>query len=175
MKYKFISNLADAKDVEKLYIDSFPPHERVAFSGFFSGVFDGFSLVAQYDKGVLVGMLHFICTPDFIHLNYFAILPIRRGAGYGTKCLNWIKRHYKNYPIVVDVEVISDTYPNNDIRIKRQNFYRKNGFKNNTCVFEWEGEEMTYMSYKKIDETKFLKHITHIFPTITNIKNTYNN
>lgn len=170
MKYKNITNLNEAGDVRKLYHQSFPECERIDFSEFFSGAFDGFSLVGQYENQKLVGMMHFIQTPAFVHLNYFAITPDMRSNGYGSKCLNWLKRKFPKQAIVVDVEEIDENSPNSVDRKRRQKFYMKNGLKRSGCVFDWQGTVMTYMSTKPLNESAFLKHITHLFPTITNIR-----
>lgn len=170
MLYKKIVSSEELEEVEKLYIDSFDAVERVDFQDLFRGVFKNFQLVGQYDAGKLVGMMHYIVTPDYVHLNYFAISRLMRGKGYGTKCLNWLKNEYPNMPIVVDVEELDEMSANNDYRKLRQRFYASNGFEKSGCTFWWEGVFMTYLHFKNINEEKFLKHITHVFPTIKDIK-----
>jgi len=169
MRYIECLDLKDADDFRKLYFESFPVCEQVDFDGFFSGVFEGFKLVGQYDGEKLVGMMHFAIKPDFIHLNYFAITPERRGRGYGSKCLSWLKKKY-GMPIVVDVEELDPTSKNQDYRIKRHHFYMKNGMMHGKFTFDWQGVFFTYLHYKDVDPESFRKHITYIFPTITNIR-----
>lgn len=169
MKYIECSDLATANDFKKVYFESFPKNERVDFNGLFSGVFKNFKLVGQYKDKKLVGMMHFLVKTDFIHLNYFAIMPDYRGQGYGSKCLSWLKRKYK-LPIVVDVEELDPKSKNYEYRIKRHRFYMKNGMKHGKYTFIWQGEFFTYLHYKDINPESFMKHITYIFPTITNIQ-----
>lgn len=78
MLYKKIVSSEELEEVEKLYIDSFDAVERVDFQDLFRGVFKNFQLVGQYDAGKLVGMMHYIVTPDYVHLNYFAISRFMR-------------------------------------------------------------------------------------------------
>lgn len=170
MKYKYTTNLNNADDIHKLYLESFPKNEQIDFFDFFSGEFKDFSLVGQYENGKLVGMMHFVLTPNFVHLNYFAVSPNMRSKGYGSKCLSWLKRKYRSLPIVVDIEEVDKSSDNNPYRIKRQHFYEKNGFKQSNLIFDWQGTVMTYMSTKPLNEKAFLKHITRLFPTITNIR-----
>lgn len=170
MKYKYITDLKKADDIRELYQKSFPECEQIDFYNFFSGEFENFLLVGQYDNNKIVGMMHFIQTPNFVHLNYLAVEPNMRKKGYGSKCLNWLKRKYPNSPIVVDVEEIEENCDNNLAREQRQKFYMKNKFKKGYCIFHWQSIFMTYMSNKPLDEGKFLKHITRLFPTITNIQ-----
>ena len=169
MRYIECFDLKNADDFKKLYFESFPENERVDFNDLFSGVFKNFKLIGQYDNGKLVGMMHFIIKPDFIHLNYFAIRPERRGQGCGSKCLSWLKRKY-NMPIVVDVEELDPKSKNYEYRIKRHHFYMKNGMTHGKYTFTWQGEFFTYLNTKTINSESFMKHITYIFPTITNIQ-----
>lgn len=169
MRYIECKDLSKADDFRKLYNVSFPSEEKVDFDGFFSGVFENFILVGQYDNGELVGMMHFIVKKDFIHLNYFAITPNKRGEGYGSKFLSWLKRRYR-LPIVVDVEELDPTSKNYQCRIKRHHFYNKNGFTHGEFTFMWQGVFFTYLHYKDISPNLFKKHITYIFPTISDIQ-----
>ncbi len=169
MRYIECFDLNNAHEFKKLYYESFPECERVEFEGLFSGVFVGSKLIGQYDNGKLVGMMHIIMKPEFIHLNYFAVKPECRGRGYGSKCLTWLKRKY-GMPIVVDVEELDPTSDNNEVRIKRQHFYMKNGMVHGKFTFDWQGVFFTYLHYKDVEPEPFRKHITYIFPTITNIQ-----
>lgn len=169
MRYIECNDLKKSNDFRKLYDASFPDEEKVDFDGFFSGVFKGFKLVGQYDNGELVGMMHYIVKKDFIHLNYFAITTLKRGKGYGSKFLSWLKRKYK-LPIVVDVEELDPLSENYECRIKRHRFYNKNGFVHGEFTFMWQGVFFVYLHYKHISANSFKKHITYIFPTISDIQ-----
>ena len=171
MKFIEITDLKSANDLRQLYIESFIPAERIEFDQLFSGVFKDFRMVCLYnDFGSLVGMMHYIVKENFIHLNYFAISPKFRGQGFGSMCLSWLKETYDNKPIVVDIEEEDEHADNNDYVRLRKKFYGKNGLTLGEYTFYWNGVFMTYMHTGTINSDEFMKHITHIFPTIINIQ-----
>ena len=169
MTYKQITRLSEAKEMEELYNQSFIKDERIEFNRLLTAPFDGFILIGQYYEGKLVGMMHYICKPEFVQLNYFAITPNTRGHGYGSKCLNWLKQQYPNKSIVVEVEDLDDECDNNEYRKKRQAFYNKNGLEKGLFNFWWEGVYMTCMHYLPIDRQAYLRHISKIYTTAYNI------
>lgn len=158
------------KELELLYIDSFPIEERIDFSQMFSGVFENFKLYALYDKGILIGMAHYNETKNFVHLNYFAISKKYQNLGYGSYVISWLKKKYDNKAIVVDIEELSDLASNNENRIKRKRFYKKNNFSEGNYTFMWEGVYMTYMYTESINPDEFMEYIQIIFPTINTVK-----
>lgn len=170
MEYIEYKDLLNADEFEKLYNESFVENERVDFDNLFSGVFEGFRLVGRYESGKLVGMMHYVVTENFVHLNYFAVRNDCRGKGCGSACLDWLKKTYPNKPIAVDVEEIDPTSENNDYIIKRQKFYMKNGFVHGDYVFDWRGVFFTFLHFGLLNTQDFLKHITHIFPDIKDLR-----
>ena len=170
MEYIECKNLLNADEFEKIYNESFVENERVDFGNLFSGVFEGFRLVGQYESGKLVGMMHYVVMENFIHLNYFAVRNDCRGKGCGSACLDWLKKTYPNKPIVVDVEEIDPTSEDNDYIIKRQKFYMKNGFVHGDYVFDWRGVFFTFLHFGLLNTQDFLKHIIHIFPDIKDLR-----
>lgn len=170
VEYAACTNLLQADDFRSLFEDSFIETERVDFDKLFSGVFEGFELVGQYDDGKLVGMMHFVEKTSFVHLNYFAIKRDFRGRGYGSACLTWLKKNYPGKSVVVDVEEIDSTSEDNEYRIRRQKFYEKNGFVHGDHVFDWRGIFFTFLHCGELQSEEFLKHITYIFPDIKDVR-----
>ena len=158
------------KELESLYIDSFPKEERIDFNDMFSGVFKPFKLYALYDNNALVGMAHFNETDNFVHLNYLAVSKNYQSKGYGAYIISWLKEKFNNKAIVVDIEELTEYADNNFYRIKRKKFYKRNGFNEGQYTFIWEGVYMTYMHTCKIDANEFMKYIQIIFPTIIDVK-----
>ena len=170
MRYIEFKDLSSADDFKKIYVSSFVEEERVEFEKLFSGVFKDFEREGQYDGGKVVGLMHFVVKEQFVHLNFFAITNKSRGQGYGSKFLSWLKSKYPDKAIVVDVEELDPQSENKDYRILRQKFYMKNGFVHGEYVFDWRGIFFTYMHCGKVNAKSVLKHLTHIFPDITNLR-----
>lgn len=169
IKFKKIENKKTCLDIKKLYIDSFPIEERVDFHKLFFGVFKNFELYGLYKDKQLIGMAHFNNTINFVHLNYLAVDRKYQNQGYGTEIISWLKDKFNNKTLVVDVEELDKNALNNENRIKRKNFYNKNGFVDGKYCFMWEGVFMTYMNTQTINPDEFMNYIQIIFPTIKDI------
>ena len=169
MKFVQIIDLNNCVDVKQLYHESFPIEEQVEFEKLFSGVFGEYKLYGVYENEILVAMVHFCGLDNFVHINYLAVKSDCQSKGYGTACLNFVKDLYSNIPLVLDIEEIDENADNNINRIRRIEFYRKNGFVNGKYKFMWQGTLMTYMHTKRINDDEFMKYIKVVFPTITDI------
>ena len=65
---------------------------------------------------------------DFIFIQYIAIDSNVRSKGYGGKVIEKIKEIYPEYRIALGIEQLNKEAKNNELRIRRKNFYLKNGF-----------------------------------------------
>ena len=171
MKFEKITDLKNCEEVKQLYHASFPPEEQVDFEKLFSGVFEGYNLYAVYNPdGVFVALIHFKKLENFVHINYLAVKKEHQNKGYGSATLTFVKKLYDNKPLVLDIEEIDDSAANSFDRIRRVNFYKKNGFKEGIYKFLWQGVLMTYMNTESIDAEEFMKYIQIVFPTIKDVR-----
>jgi GNAT superfamily N-acetyltransferase len=60
-------------------------------------------------------------------LIYFATRPEVRGRGYGSKILDMLRREFEDYRIFLVTEPLDPGAPDNEMRARRQAFYRRNG------------------------------------------------
>jgi hypothetical protein len=74
------------------------------------------------DQEVPVGFITIWIFDDFAFIEHFAIDPIRRSSGIGTKTLQLVKQQY-NLPLVLETEP-----PVDSITQRRIAFYQRNGF-----------------------------------------------
>ena len=165
-----IANLRECRDVKELYQASFPKEEQVEFEKLFSGVFEGYEMFCIYDNNIIIALVHFKELENFVHVNYLAVKEEYQNKGYGSEFLSFIKKRYNQKALVLDIEEIDENAQNYKNRIRRVNFYKKNGFKTGKYKFEWEGVLMTYMNTEKIDAEEFMKYIQFVFPTIKNVR-----
>ncbi len=131
---KFIS-LKDKKKinnkVKRLYNDSFPIQERMPFWTLkFLSKKETVKFHVIYDKDELIGLIYIICYKDIVFIFYLTIDKNFRGRGYGSKILQIIKQKYENYRIVLNIEETDPNSSNYKQRLKRKEFYIKNGFYN---------------------------------------------
>lgn len=93
---------------------------------------------------------------DIIYVFYLAINENLRGQGYGSKILNLIKDKYSNHRIILNIEEIDKNSDNYKQRVKRKEFYKKNGFYDLNYTIKEAGVtyEMLMYSKKNKDVTK---------------------
>lgn len=85
-----------------------------------------------YDSGELLAYAFFITSKSYLLLDYYSVCGQYRNKGIGSKFLNILKESCKNYTgIIVEVEDIefADTEVEKITRIRRIDFYKKNGMK----------------------------------------------
>lgn len=99
-----------------------------------------------YDANTIVGLIYYMETDKLIYILYLAVNPKIRSKGYGSKILDWIKNKSNGRPLVIDLESIDESAPNIEQRIKRLNFYKKNGFILSNIVIEFRGSKYSLMS-----------------------------
>ena len=134
---KIDDNKNCSKKVIKLYSEAFPKDERIPIwllkilsrknKAKFYGI---------YDNEKFVGLIYNIFYKDIVFVFYLAIDKEARGQGYGTKVLESIKQKYRNYRIILCIEPVDKNSNNYEQRIKRKNFYIKNGFKDANYIIK---------------------------------------
>lgn len=137
VNYKTNQNIK--KDIEPLYISSFPEEERPPAEMFFETVkLENDQLFGFYNKSEFVGFANIITYKDIAYLFFLAVSPEKRNQGYGSKILSILKEMYKDKVLTLCYEEIDDSYPDIELRKRRKNFYYRNGFKDNkmkTCEY----------------------------------------
>lgn len=117
------------KAAKKLYLSAFPREERPPFyllkSREKSG--KGDFLIAK-DGEVFVGFAYVIPYLDTAYLYYFAIDEALRGKGYGSAVLTELKKLYEGKRFYLAREMLDKKSDNFQQRVKRHEFYLKNGF-----------------------------------------------
>lgn len=116
--------------VKKLYTSSFPKRERIPFKILLKLCKRGkVDLLIFTDVDIFVGFAFIIKHKDIVFILYFAINDTIRGKGYGGKALQTIKNKYSGKRIILNIESTQIIGSNHEERVKRKNFYMKNGYK----------------------------------------------
>lgn len=127
-------NLEKYPLVKPLFKSAFPPEERPPFfllkhraaSG------KGRMLVAK-DNGEFIGFAYLIPYRDMAYLFFFAVDTDKRGKRYGTKILSALKELYSGKRLFLARETLDKRADNYEQRVKRHDFYLKNGFTDWPC------------------------------------------
>ena len=123
------------KNIYQYYLENFPKEEeRKTLEEFENAYNNGYVKFIQIlNNSQLIGfMILNIKDNGYMILDYLAILPQYRNKGYGTEAVKrLIKLSSKNKGIIIECEKISKKrdYKENTLKIKREKFYEKLGFK----------------------------------------------
>lgn len=116
-------NTDSSKPAKQLYEEAFPLEERRPWMSILANnkkeCFDFFVI---QDGGLFVGIISIWQFDDFNYIEHFAISPMLRSQGFGSKVIELVREKYTK-PFVIEVEL-----PENTLAIKRIDFYKRLGF-----------------------------------------------
>jgi len=114
-------------DVVSLYESSFSEIEKVPISNLERAMACGAVLDVFRDGGRLIGFTYCFIDGDAMFFIYFATCPELRGKGNGRAILDFIRRKYRDKRIFLVTEPKDPDAPDLDVRVRRQNYYLRNG------------------------------------------------
>jgi len=122
------ANKQDYAFIKSLYNTAFPSDERAPFFLIRRRAKQGRSemLIARED-GRDVGFACVVTHEDMAYLFYFAVDAGKRGAGNGSKILQLLKERYAGKRLFLAREQLDESADNYTQRVKRHEFYLKNG------------------------------------------------
>lgn len=85
-------------------------------------------LLCIYDEQEFIGILYLAFYQDIIFVFYFAIREDIRGKSYGSRVIDLLKKEYDDKRILLNIELVDKHSSNYQERVRRKNFYQKNGF-----------------------------------------------
>lgn len=123
-------NSEDFEAIKELFLTSFPEAERAPM-GFllWRAKREYIDFLAFYDEDTLVGFIYLVTRGSLTFVLHIAINSKIQSKGYGTQILNYVSEKYVGNRIILNIEELDENADNNDQRIKRRNFYIKNGYK----------------------------------------------
>lgn len=166
----------DLRWMKKTYIEAFPRSERKSFrlmkGKAKQGVMEFLIILEKHQPvGIAITVLH----QDLVLLDYFAIHRSCRGKGYGSKALKLLRERYENRRFLLEIELPEEDVPNQAKRLKRKEFYLRNGMQETgikVCVFQvpmevlTDGRPFTYEEYHGIYRdsigTVFARKVTRL-------------
>lgn len=133
--------------LRRLYESAFPREEQIPYDDLIS-LLDTMPIdfTAYYDGDTFVGLTLVLNRPDFNWGWYFAVQESLRGQGYGQRILSVLKKQYAARPLVIDIESPwQQDCPNQEQRLRRYGFYRRNGFRDTPTFKSFDGIDFTIM------------------------------
>lgn len=137
----------DFDKIEGLAKEAFPPSEYVPPKAFLiASESQEVDFWAFYDNELFVGYVVIRHKMDFAYLFFLAVQKELRNQGYGTKILEYLEKLYPDSTQIVDFEMVDPNASNYDIRVRRKNFYLRNGYKEINLFYYFNEENFEIMS-----------------------------
>lgn len=128
------------KETHRLNMDAFPDEERLDTELLAQLSEQGrLELLGVYDNGNYIGFTVIFHSERSVYVFFLAIDPAWRSHGYGTAVLNELRKRYAGRQLVLDIEPLDSAAPNYEQRLRRKNFYLRNGFRESGCFFKYCG------------------------------------
>lgn len=119
----------DRKYFEQINDEAFPLSERMSFSEIFDFASDtNTDILGIYDAENPVGFAVLLKNEECGYVYFMAIDGRIRSKGYGSAAIQKMMDVYSKLQLVLDFEVIDENAENNEQRVRRKNFYLRNGF-----------------------------------------------
>lgn len=133
--------------IKKTYLEAFPKSERKPFTHMKKKAKQGAMEILVILEGRRpVGLSILVRHRDMALLDYFAIHRDFRGQDYGSRALGILKERYRDQRLILEIELLDERAANQAERIRRRNFYLRNGMQETglkACVFKVPMEILT--------------------------------
>ncbi len=141
---------ASQKDIpwiRSLYERAFPANERRPLDPLLNDATGHSKALAAYDEGSFCGFVCILEWSDIVHIIYFAVKENLRGRGLGSEILQAVHRENPNRRVIVDIEEPDSAASNNGQRVKRKEFYLRNGYAATDIRYNWLGTNYVILSH----------------------------
>lgn len=120
--------LPEYRSIKQLYRTAFPKNEQAPFWMLMRKTKrDGVDFYGIYDSEKWIALLYTITYKDITYIFYLAVSDTARGGGYGSEILKAVKEKYRGNRIALSIETLDEEAPNYRQRVKRKEFYARNG------------------------------------------------
>ncbi|MBE6856463.1 MAG: GNAT family N-acetyltransferase [Ruminococcus sp.] len=137
-------NSPDKARLEAINEEAFPVNERNSIDDLFASGGDGnLDIIGIYTDDELSGFFAVRKFGRIRYMAYFAVCSEKRSMGIGSKALHLLKDFYPCCQIINEFEAPDEMDENNAVRLRRRDFYLRNGF----CETGW---------YSFYDDTEFV-------------------
>lgn len=149
-------SLKEYRQIKQLYMRAFPKYEREPWPWLMlKSKYRRADFMAFYDQSQFIGFAYVIHSHGMLYILYLAVNDRVRSHGYGTRIINEIRHRYPQDSLVLDVEQPNPQAANNQQRLRRLRFYKRNGFFPTPKLFK--EEKVTFQvlaTNKKINQRK---------------------
>ena len=137
----------DKKFILDLYLEAFPSEERKPFSLIERKTAMGsMEILVLKERANRIGLAITALEEELVLLDYFAIAPEYRDKGYGTEALLLLEALYSGRQFFLEIEEPGQGAPNQQERIRRKNFYIRNGMRETGIRIQLFGVDMEILA-----------------------------
>ena len=138
----------ERKLIKKLYLRAFPKAERKPFSTICRMAAKGMmETLIIVDQGYMAGLAITAKYKDMVLLDYFAVSEAFRGRQCGSRALKLLKERYEGQRFILEIETPDDAALNQVQRVRRKNFYLRNGMQETGIRVRLCGVPMELLSF----------------------------
>lgn len=136
-------------DPEKTVLDrinraTFPDYERAELDELYGSDPHGMlDILAICEEDLPVGFFAVRKFENLRYMAFFAVDAAKRNQGLGSRALTLLHRHYPGCSIVLEFETPDDSAADNPIRLRRRDFYLRNGFFDTGWHLSYDQMELT--------------------------------
>ena len=138
---KITTQSEDLPKIMKLYNESFPPNERDPLDVMLEDESWNAEVLGFYEDGVFCALACLLSYGDLTHILYLAVEPAARDHGCGSRVLQALRRHKPTARILADIEDVREEADNHEQRVKRREFYLRNGYTESPVAYRWHGTD----------------------------------
>lgn len=121
--------LKEYKGIKSLMCRAFPKNEQIPmWLLHILAIRKSVEFSAYYDEDLFCGISYTVSNEELVFILYLAVNDKIRSKGYGSAILQCIKQRFSNKAIALNIEPLDPKSDNYAQRIKRFEFYLKNGF-----------------------------------------------
>ena len=121
--------LKEYKEIKSLMCRAFPKNEQIPmWLLHILAIRKSVEFSAYYDEDLFCGISYAVSNGELVFILYLAVNDKIRSKGYGSAILQCIKQRFSNKAIALNIEPLDPKSDNYAQRIKRFEFYLKNGF-----------------------------------------------
>ena len=118
------------RQARRLYRAAFPAAQRRPFLSLWllSVCKPAVSLRVYLDGTCFCGFSYTVTTEKYLYISFLAVDPALRSRGYGAQMLTLLRQQAPGRALLAEVERPEPESPNYAQRVRRVEFYRRNGF-----------------------------------------------
>lgn len=160
--------------IKKLYQMAFPDYEKKPFWLIRLKNMQGKAdvwYIEEDDRFIGLGIT--MSAPGLVLLDYFAIDEKLRGKGYGSKALKVLQEQYADRHFFLEIESIFDECDNVEQRMRRKQFYLRNGMTEMKLMVNVFGTNMEVLGHHcklEFDRYKTVYEYTYGKRVMKNVK-----